>query len=694
MLDELCKAAVAIKKAGISVKNWHPKFKPLPKVTMKAPCVHVWLNSEGHIVDLEPLSAEHTAKLRKFEPDNGKSFPGFNVRPLFIRTLPEAEAKKFAKDTAEKLQASPVDWASILVGTSDFWAKDTIKTVERILTTISADLKEKCGNLQEDENLSRLFSTVSKTTAPQFQAEYGEKLKGKVAEGKLPLVTLLFLGAEGKETKTSIFLDVKDYKDVPVAHEQTISRLNDLLLADSNAGGGASCSDSAAHPDAYGADAAGSENPRMAQVAVPVLGGVFLRSQSSAIPAQSRYNLCEGATFTIGDTTRANTKRALEWLSTQERNGQTYGIAGDKELLFAYPAQLPPDSCPELTLLLGAQSDDERKFSDLAESVIGQLKGTGKEAAKDAGLEIFFLRKMDKARTKVVYYRNTTVVSLEAASHAWDAGFKNIPPLDIRTWGEGKNDKGKSFTVSVEPQTVFPVKLHKILNVVWTLSQNEIKQNKVKLFEPSTGLRLLLDTPEAAQTTYVAERFLAHSQTYFITLCRTKGRNEIADQRDFPNLETYPGVLGLLLHKLGKTKETYMNESMFQLGRFLRVADEIHRLYCEVVRPNDKLPELCGSSLLNQMLESPLRTFNQLTIRVIPYLKWVKRFYGEEKSGLAHYWMHQWMTIADTLQPLHWPDKPSPEERALLFLGYLSSFPKSEKSEASTENTEPKGTQQ
>jgi len=94
------------------------------------------------------------------------------------------------------------------------------------------------------------------------------------------------------------------------------------------------------------------------------------------------------------------------------------------------------------------------------------------------------------------------------------------------------------------------------------------------------------------------------------------------------------------------------------------------------------------------MLESPLRAFNQLAIRVTPYLKWVKRFHGEEKSGLAHYWVHQWATIADALHQTNWPVRPSPEERAQIFLGYLSSFPKSEKPETSTETTEPEGTQQ
>ena len=57
MLDELTKAADAIEAAGIFVKDWHTKLKPLPKVTPKAPCIRIWLDPEGHIADLEPLAA-------------------------------------------------------------------------------------------------------------------------------------------------------------------------------------------------------------------------------------------------------------------------------------------------------------------------------------------------------------------------------------------------------------------------------------------------------------------------------------------------------------------------------------------------------------------------------------------------------------------------------------------------------------
>ncbi len=137
-----------------------------------------------------------------------------------------------------------------------------------------------------------------------------------------------------------------------------------------------------------------------------------------------------------------------------------------------------------------------------------------------------------------------------------------------------------------------------------------------------------------------------------------------------------------------------MNESAFMLGRFLRVADEIHRLYCEVVRKKEIPPELCGSSMLAATLENPTQALAQLGMRSAPYLKWARAYHNDEKGGLVHYWLHQFAPIADALHETNWPARPSPEERAQIFLGYLSSFPKSETSKTSTAITENEGTQQ
>lgn len=51
----------------------------------------------------------------------------------------------------------------------------------------------------------------------------------------------------------------------------------------------------------------------------------------------------------------------------------------------------------------------------------------------------------------------------------------------------------------------------------------------------------------------------------------------------------------------------------------------------------------------------------------------------KSRTQLVWYWLKQWEEIADQLHMLTWPKRLIPEERAQMFLGYLASFPKSEK---------------
>ena len=176
--------------------------------------------------------------------------------------------------------------------------------------------------------------------------------------------------------------------------------------------------------------------------------------------------------------------------------------------------------------------------------------------------------------------------------------------------------------------------------------------------------------------------FIRHAQGYFLTLCRGVGKNEVTS---LPDKEYYLGILGLLLFNLGSKKEDFMKESAFLLGRCLRITDEIHRLYCEIVRKKELPPQLCGSSLLVGMMESPSTTLSQLAMRSAPYVKWAKVCRDDEKGSLVHYWLKQWSTIADQLHTMEWPKRLTPEERAQIFLGYLASFSKSEKQTTSVQ---------
>ncbi len=640
MIDDLVKAANAIAQAGIKPQDWHPKLNPLPKVSKETPCVRIWLTTKGNIQNVDLIDEKQVAQLWKFEPNNGFSLPGFNYFP---------------------------------------------PNLSNIFKKVCGELEKYClDNLEEGETLKLFLNTVRKIDVNIFKIEFENKVYGTFSRS---VVDSLFK----KNAKPSVFLDLYEYNSYPVSSLTTMERLSELLWLSHE-------TKETKYLDAYNPKVRGLED-LYPPVKLPLLGNIKLRSQVKAIPAQKRYDCCESITFPTGVESRKRTKRALEWLSHPERNGDTYGVAGDKELLFAYPLVLPKDKIP-LAKLFGAQKDDtyqkEDKFERLAKSVIEQLKGRGKEVS-DTLLEIFSLRKMDKARTKVVYYRNITVASLEKASAAWHEGCQNIPKLDVMDWSVDKNEKtGKSYSIPVDGLTAFPVKLHAYLNTVWKRDGKERNKGeqagKTKIFQPADGLRLLLDTQISGLSAHMMEGFMQHARGYFVTLCRSTGKHEIAS---LPDKKMYPGILGLLLYKLAKSKEDFMKESAFLLGRCLRITDEIHRLYCEVVRKKDLPPELCGSSLLVSMMESPVTTLSQLAMRSAPYIKWARGGGDKgDKSGLVWYWLKQWEAIAYQLHTQTWPKRLIPEERAQMFLGYLASFPKSEKpndNQAHSDNTTKQG---
>lgn len=123
-----------------------------------------------------------------------------------------------------------------------------------------------------------------------------------------------------------------------------------------------------------------------------------------------------------------------------------------------------------------------------------------------------------------------------------------------------------------------------------------------------------------------------------------------------------PPILGLLLFKLGHRKEVYMKAMPYWLGRFLAVADEVHRNYC--IRERDGvIPKgpLLGNSVISACLENPQAGYAELAYRVPPY----QRVAGVELSTV-------WADIIQHLDVDNLPNRLSDEGKAQLLLGYLA----------------------
>lgn len=123
----------------------------------------------------------------------------------------------------------------------------------------------------------------------------------------------------------------------------------------------------------------------------------------------------------------------------------------------------------------------------------------------------------------------------------------------------------------------------------------------------------------------------------------------------------------------------------YQYGQLLKVSDELHAMYCRVVRRGDFPPQLAGSSVYQAAAEMPLRTMSVLAQRMQPYIAWAKSYHtGDDSKKGNEAWRAKWLLqmyeeIAGKLKAVWTADmRFNDEEKAQLFIGYLAAYPKRE----------------
>jgi len=145
MLNELYSLSATLESKGISTKEWHREYKPLPKVTAKAPCIRIWLARDGSICGIESISAELAQSLRKFGNNQG-TFPAFNVVPLYRITDEKqlSELERIEKETATLDLDKVKSWC-----VNDNWKESIVKKVDRSLKNIPQSLSDLIGNQEQ-----------------------------------------------------------------------------------------------------------------------------------------------------------------------------------------------------------------------------------------------------------------------------------------------------------------------------------------------------------------------------------------------------------------------------------------------------------------------------------------------------------------------------------------------------------------
>ena len=114
-----------------------------------------------------------------------------------------------------------------------------------------------------------------------------------------------------------------------------------------------------------------------------------------------------------------------------------------------------------------------------------------------------------------------------------------------------------------------------------------------------------------------------------------------------------------------------MSNPPYLIGRILKLADDLHALYCKEVRNNSLPPQLLGNALVVAALESPIQALAQLALRIAPYLGWA-RVNSTESAGLSRYILKEFGLLEDQLRNVTLPNRLDDPARAQLLLGYIS----------------------
>lgn len=688
MINELYDLSSTIESKGIVTKDWYREYKLLPKVTKNAPCVRIWLAKDGSVCEVESLDADLVQSLRKFGNNQG-TFPAFNIVPLYRI----ADQKQF--DTLEQIEndCSRLDIDEIRSWCiNDNWRGSLSKKINncihaaapRLLALIKGQRGEESGSIVE---LIHLADSFSDKPDHDFKIALEKCVFQKIQRREdvsLALTILFHKGNPAKDPKKdhgslSVILDLQDWQQYgyPVASKHTTELINELLLkSDQSSKASPMMSD---ETDAFGTPFISVDAP-MPNVRLKGFD-VTLRTMFAGQPCQHRYRTIGNTSYLMARENRALIKRSLEWIADGEREGITWQRIDKDEIVFVYPSRLPEIPLKFASIFGLNQNHEpvqtEARFERIAQEFIKTLRGIHPGEKPDY-IQVFTIRKMDKARSKVVFTRNCTPEQFIRAAEEWKIGCRNVPE-----------------TRFAEQTIPFPLQTAHIVNNVW--KQNGELASSVERMKYYQGLELLLDPSQESLTCNYLHTLLMNScglvkyagNWQHGGAERPKRTTDVERQKN--EIVLLLSLIGLLLYKHGDRKEKYMENTAYLVGQLLKISDELHALYCQVVRGGSIPPQLVGGSLFVTASENPTQALAQLAVRMNPYITWAKQYRTKtvaekgKESWRAGWYLGLYEDVANQLyseliNSIRFDDF----EKAQFFIGYLASFPKREKEVANT----------
>lgn len=666
MINELYMLSKAMEKCELQVPHWNRKYKPIPNITKKAPCICINILN-GEVTKISEVNKELGNKLRKYGNNQG-TYPCMNIAPLYRITDSDIK-KEIERIKPEELNDEYL--RKIRGWCTQYNWNDKFKNKYKIsMCDVPDELREIIGDYTP---LNILMEETDRMRDCTHMHEQLKKTVFKMLEQRenisIAFKVLFHYGSDEKKAADdygtlSVALESERLLDdgIAVVSEKFVKDLNNELVRSEMAKDGIyDLNDN----DAFG-NPFKEVNEPMPEVKLAGGFDVKLRSMFKEQHCQTRYNRKEDASYPISKNMRMRLQAALDWLGSTENKGKTWVNTDKNEILFVYPSELLNEGS-SYTAMFKMPENNALTFQKHAEVLIKDLK-KGTTVINDFRsniLNMFMLRKVDKARTKVVYTRQTNADELQLCCENWQNGFLNNLP---------KFPFGKICVP-------YPMQISDILNKFWK-QDGKLVADKFKPIPKYHGVELLFEADRYVKNDLHILIKNAINIGPFLGILSAKGDK---DNDIWKNIRYMIALAGFLLYSNGSGKDEYMEKLPYTYGQLLKVSDELHIMYCRTVRNGDIPVQLAGGSLFQAATEVPVRTLSILGQRMNPYIVWARSYSNKnvmdkgKESWRARWLLSLYERMAGKIYD-SWTDKIkfTDEDKAEFFIGYLAAFPKNE----------------
>ena len=671
MLSELHEVARSLAAVGLAPPKVHDWIKPQEK----ADFVVVSLDENGHAAEVELRAWEASSRLFKIQKDNQNSFPALKLEaPLW-----DVAADHPERESLQKANLPAGDRADILerlcsvaeprVSEADGRRlKARLQGFARELQPLFRDNPDEAPSvclliervLRADLDVVMFLKQIRDGVIVQIRR--GHDTPKRIGE------TLLIGNVERKTSKVkaekvTLVLDVvRQWGDgfERVAHAGMEAVYHRVLSQQPEAGGRRGTCALTGTEQAI-------ETGTFPTVKFPVIDNTILFSMNPDTGCHGRYGLTGATICPVGKQTVDNIYRAAVWITTEERRSRTWRSVpearGDKsDLLITYIEQ-SADADVNLAQLLAESDENEKEavFESEAASLVKALDARG-AVTRDWTCRLLVLHRISKGQVQVEINRRYKLARIREALAEWRAGAANTPPISTNLPAKIKGSPVEPYV----PRTLFPGEVLRATKTLW------IRGGTERQGITGCGLGLVYDLflGEGHAQKGAAEQILRIIlERWGALLARFGSGADVPApaRRDALDAST---ILAICLYKLNERKEAFMQDHAFLLGRFLSLADVLHKQYCVVKRDNDVPPQLLGNQHLAVAALNPVEALSMLCDRLRIYKAWADTD-RTGKAGLARWALGRMAEVSDGLTG-RLPERALTDpEKAEMLLGYL-----------------------